>query len=139
MSFKTLLISCILIALFSFALISFAFQSQSDNGINNLRNDPTLNLTYIALNNTLNNAALNSKTQLNATSTDDVTMGVGGLLYLSIVGVTRTFTGTITGTFVVFTAIFARYGISPIITTTIMSIIIISIIFLVWRNVRTGD
>lgn len=140
MTFKNLLIAVVLIGLFSLALISFAFQSQIDNGVNTLINDPTMNYTNYSLYRTLNSASNTSQTNLNATNTDDVTMGVGGLLYLSIVGVLRTFTSTISSTYNIISSVMLdQFRIPPIVLTTLMTLLLILVVFLMWRNIRTGD
>ena len=139
--FSNYLISTILFCVFAFGFIMFFNQTAMDNDSRNIiKDDPALSNLSTRLNSSLINISVTSKSQLNATANDPVSVGFGSLIMYSIVGVGRIFTGTITTIyFSVFSLLINTLGIPPVVIGAFTGIVLIIIIFGIWRFVRIGS
>lgn len=141
MSFREILIVTLLIGASIFAFISFAYSTQIQNQANStILSDPSMNASFGSLTRQLVRVPLTTQGQLNATSTEPVTVGFGSIISFAIVGTGRIFTGTITGIYQIFyNLLVQKFGISEIVMQVFLSIILIIIIFSIWRYVRIGS
>lgn len=141
MGFRETAINAVLVGLVILAFIAFAAQTASDNNPNRtIISNPSINQTYSSLSTTLNGAAGIAGGQLNATSSETPTLGFGSLVLFSIVGAGRVFTGLVTGIYqIIFVLMVQQLQIPVILINVLITIILISVIFLGWRLYRIGS
>lgn len=140
MGYKDMIISALLIGLFTFCFISFIYQTSIDNDSSTLLKDQSLNRTFLALNSSLLSYQSIAQTQQNSSNSDSPTSNLGDIILYSIVGVGRTFTTMITGVYlIIFDSATENLGIPPIVFGVLTTIMIISIIFLMWRLFKSGS
>ncbi len=140
-SFREVFTTFILIGVFVFATISFVVVTQRDNGVANtiLEND-VINRTYSDLETDLGGLSSNASTQKESFEEEIPERGFGSLIIFAIVGVGQKFTGMIVGIYNILIVLPASLlGISPIVIGALTSILLISLILLVWRVYRVGS
>ena len=136
-----MIISFILVGLFALAFITFIYQTSLDNNPQSeLLTEPVMNQTFNSLNETLNSYQTIAEEQKNLTFSENPLIATFGLVSFAIVGAGRIFSNIIMGTFnIITTMLFNVIGIPPIIFGIIFTIIIITVVFLLWRNWRQGS
>ena len=88
----------------------------------------------------VNNAYPTASAQLNASAEEQPSLAFGSLVMFSIVGAGRIFTGTLTTIYQIFFVLIAEeIGIPIIVMNTLMAIILITLIFSIWRTIRIGS
>ncbi|KKL91642.1 hypothetical protein LCGC14_1892650 [marine sediment metagenome] len=139
-SFRDTFITFALIGIFIFASISFIVTTQKDNNVDEtiLEND-VINRTYINLEANLSSFRGGAQEQKESFELDVPEPGFGSLIIFAIVGVGQIFSGMILGIYNVFIVLPASIlGISPVVIQVLTTIIIISLILLIWRVYRVG-
>ncbi len=139
-SFRQTFITFALIGIFIFAGIAFIVQTQTDNSVNGTILDNDIIFTvYNRTNLTLLEFRDNSSEQKGNFESEFPERGFGSLIIFAIVGVGNVFTGMILGVYNIFIILPARVlNISPVVIGTLTSILIVSLVLLVWRVYRTG-
>lgn len=139
MGLKSYIISGLLIGLFAFSFFMFIFQFTTDNGSTTLVKDPTLNKTFWSLNQTLTGVQSQGENEYNATTNEPVSAGFGSLILFSIRGAGNIFGGTfksiVNPIMLMSTEVL---GIHPIVLGVIITIILVTLIFLAWKMYRLG-
>jgi hypothetical protein len=140
MGIRTYIINGLLFALFIMALFSWIYQASSDFGSDILINDKVMNKTFNSMNKTLSGIQQTSADQWNATSTENPTKGSDSIIILSIKNSGTIFGGVISTIYnITFGFLGTALGIPPIVLAIFSAIIIISIIFFLWRMYRSGS
>ncbi len=139
-SFRETFVIFALIGIFVFASISFIVTTQTDNEVTTtiLDND-VINRTYVQLETNLSKFGLQTQTQKESFESEIPERGFGSLIIFSIIGVGQSFTGMIIGVYNVFIVLPASIlGVSPVVIGVLTSIIIVSLVLLIWRVYRSG-
>lgn len=139
-SLQERIISYTLIGLFVFCFISFFYlMIQHNNPSSDLLNDPRINKTFSDVNDSLGGLIDKSNTQLSASQNETITAGASDLISYSIIGTARAFISQITLTFnVIANLLLSIFNINPVIFSTIFSIVIMGILFGLWRLYKQG-
>lgn len=150
---KSLIIAVLLVGLCMFAMLSFAIQFQDDMGANQTlinTSQSGLNQTYSALKRNLTGAEDTANATRTSFESEEAKSEFGSLTFKSIVGVGKSFTGTISGFFnIVFNLIKTNLGFDKnnpnsqasfaVILGTFSAIVLVVIIFYAWRVYRAGS
>lgn len=140
---KTLIISFLLVGLLLYALISFGVQFQTDMEANEtILNEKILNNTYGGLRVNLTSGEDTANASRTNFEREEAKAEFGSLTLSSVVGVAKSFTGTMTSFFNVFFGLLVVVLLSKeflIVTGTLAAILLITVIFLGWRWIRTGS
>ena len=143
---KTLIISFLLVGLFMYALISFGTQFQTDMGANQtILNDTDSNLsgTYYDLNESLVGSQSTGESARESFESEEAKAEFGSLTFKSIVGIGKSFTGTMVTFFkIIFSSIKTIFGLSSsflAVISTLSAIFLVTIIFFAWRAYRAGS
>jgi hypothetical protein len=137
---KDFIIAFILIGLFALCFVSFIYQaSQDNNPQSELLNDSRLSPLFTNLNSTLNTYQNVTTEQKNSFMSDNPLVEFGSMISLAIVGTGKVFANIIVGTWDILTTfITTTLGVPPVVIGIIFSIILISVIFMIWQNWRQG-
>jgi len=147
---KTLIISFLLVGLFTYSFISFGDKFQNDMDANQTllnESDSNLNSTYGFFRTNLEESEDTANTSRTSFESEKVTSEFGSLTLSSVVGVAKSFTGTMIGFFnVIFDLIKVVFGFDEgnsaaftAVIGTLSAILLITIIFFAWRWIRTGS
>ncbi len=138
--FESLFVSFALAALLIISIFSFGIIVQEDNDADEKIIDvPILNNTFNSLKSDLNNSQPKSQNQLNIFETEEPKAGFGSLLFFSIVSSGKTFTGIVIGTFNLLIKLpTIVFGLDPVISAVLSTIIIISFILGLWVLYKLG-
>lgn len=139
MGFQEYLIGTILIALFAFAMISYVYQTSTDNNAVSVLNNPALNRTFKSMNDTLSGLPTLAKSQQNATASEPATIGFGSIILFSIKSMGTLFTGTIAGIYnIINVLLIETLDFPKIVLGAIGAMVLIVAILLAWRIYRSG-
>jgi len=139
---KNLFISFVLIALFSFAIISFGINIESVNhGNQTIMQDQRINNTYGNIVNSLQSAQKNATNQQSVYNQDNPVIASNNLVLTSIVSIWKVFTGSIIGFYnitigLVFESLFGSTF--SAIFAGLTTIFIVLLILMGWQLIRTG-
>ncbi len=138
---KTLVISALLVGIFSFALLSFGNQMSLDNNTKNIiLEEEQFNRTFNTINVTLQDATNTINATREGFFSDIPIVGDLGAFLTSIVAVGRQSFSVVKSIYDLTIGLIAEtLGISPIVIGVITSIIIIVSLLLAWRVYRTGS
>lgn len=138
--FESLFISFALAALLIIGIFAFGITMQEDNDASDKIIDvPILSDTYGYLKSNLTGTQPKSQNQLNIFETEEPKTGYGSLLFFSIVSSGKTFTGIIIGTFNLLIKLpTIVFGLDPVISAILSTIIIISFILGLWVLYKLG-
>lgn len=145
MAFRKILFSVLLIALFSFAMIFFGMsQGRNVNAPVNLEDDPRINQSFGEFSQQLDTAQERTESQLESFQSENPILSFGTLVLFAIVSAGKVFTDMITGFYNVtlglaFDVLFGGDPAFAVVTGVIISILLISIIFLFWRVLKAGE
>lgn len=144
MSARNMIISFTVIGLFVFAMISFGIGIATLNNGQSITQDPRINASYGDYATELSQVQSTAENQRDKFDSESPTLSFGEILFESIVGVGRTFTSSIVGfmdiTFgLVFETIFGGDKAFAVVIGTIIGIVLISIVFLLWRVYKAGE
>lgn len=144
MSARNMIISFMIIGLFVFAMISFGIGIATLNDGTSITEDKRINKSYGQYETQLKQVQSEAEEQRNKFDSESPTTSFGEILFSSIVGVGRTFTSSLVNfmdiTFsLVFTTVFGGDPAFAVVTGTIIGIILLSIVFLLWRVYKAGE
>ena len=141
MGLREIIISAILVGLIVVCLFGFANQSAIDNSANrSIMDDTAITKAFSNMTSAVNQAYPTATSQLNASAEEQPSLAFGSLVMFSIVGAGRIFTGTLTTIYQIFFVLIAeQLQVPTIVMNTFMAIILITIIFFVWRTIRIGS
>lgn len=140
MEFDDLWIKMSLFGLFVFCAMAFIINFQSDNNYTDgILNNSIINKTYLNLGGNLSTIGGESQTQRSVFDQDNPTSSLVGVILFSIVAVGRTFANILVTIFTIFVVLPATFlGIPPQVVAVIEGLIILGIIFGLWRKYRVG-
>ena len=147
---KTLIISVLLIGLFMYALIAFGVQFQTDMNANQTilnESDSNLNDTYGSLKTNLTGAKDTANATRTSFESEEAKSEFGSLTFKSIVGVGKSFTGTMANFFnIIFNLFKVVLGLDDddnaaftVVIGTLGAIFLVTVIFFAWRAYRAGS
>lgn len=139
-SFRETFITFALIGIFVFASISFIVTTQLDNDVENtILEDDIINKTYIKLETNLSDFESTTQTQKESFEEEIPERGFGSLIVFSIISVGQKFTGLIALVYNVIIVLPASIiGIPKVVISVLSSILIVSLVLLIWRVYRVG-
>ncbi len=139
-SFRETFITFALIGLFIFASISFIVKTQQDNDVENtILEDEIINRTYSKLETNLSDFESTTQTQKESFEDEIPERGFGSLIIFSIISVGQKFTGLIAIVYNVMIILPASIlGIPKVVISVLSSILIVSLVLLIWRVYRVG-
>lgn len=139
MSFKDYPINFLLAGLFVIALVSFGVGIANNYGYEGslMKSDK---IDFTSLENQVTATSTSATGWGNAFKSDNLFVSAGGIVLFSIWGIGKLMWGSITS----FATIFLDgaqgvLGLPPIVTGVIMAILIISLLFALWRTIKVGD
>lgn len=142
MGFKDIIVGLVIIGLFAFSIINFAFQLQVNNDVNQtILDDPSLAGLNTTLRNNLGNIESTAQTQREVFEQQEAQGGTAdeGFSLTSIVGIVKTFFSTAIGSYnIILTLISNVFGIPPIVLNLLLGIIIIIGLIFIWRLIKVG-
>lgn len=140
-SFREVFLTFALIGLFVFGILSFGIKIQQDNEVSDtILNNSQINSSFEKLQTNLSSISDQTQEQRENFESEIPERGFGSLLIFSIVSVGQRFTAIIIAVYNVLIVLPATIlGISPIVTGVLGSILIVSLILLVWRVYRVGS
>lgn len=142
MGLKEVLIGVVLVGLFSFAMITFGGQTYINNASNtSILDDPALKGFNTTIRNNLGNIESQAQTEREKVERQEAIGGTSdsGFSLTSIVSVVTSFWGTAIGTTnLIFTALSNILGIPKIVFNIIMGSLIIVVLLLGWKVIRSG-
>jgi len=139
--FKGLVISLILIGMVAISMITFVSNTQNIREINNsILSNSELNRSNSLLQKEISTGFGNSSDSLGTLSQEDPRAGIDNIVFDSIAGVWKILKGNVIRTIYDTLIILPSHiiGIPPIILTGFSAIILVTIVFLVWKAVKTG-
>ena len=148
--FRSLVISVLLVGVLMYALISFGVQFQKDMDAEQTilnETDSNLNNTYKSLRTNLTGAEDTANATRTSFESEEATAEFGSLTFKSIVGVGKSFTGTMVNFFnIIFNLLKIVFGLDEEssaaftnVVGTLTSILVITVIFFAWRAYRAGS
>ena len=139
-SFRETFITFALIGIFIFAGISFIVTTQRDNNVDEtILEDEIINRTYSKLETNLSDFESATQTQKESFEEEIPERGFGSLIIFSIISVGQKFTGLIAVVYNIMIILPASIlGIPKVVISVLSSILIVSLILLVWRVYRVG-
>ena len=140
-SFKSLLISLVCVALFGFALISFGFNLQHSNNVNNTILDTGgLSQFNSSISSNLNSFTTSTGNQINAAMSEQGTeqQPTGALTLGSIFHSISTFGGFIKDTGGTLLSLPLKVGLDPVTYGIIVAILLLIAILTFWRLLKVG-
>lgn len=140
MNFRKLWINYALIGLFVFLFLSFIVIFQTDNSQSEtILENPLLNRTYQGLQTNLSTFGSTAQGQKGTFEAETPTESFGSLIIFAIVSSGKIFSGMLIAIFNLLIFLPASVlGVSPVVTSVMSSILIITIIFLLWRAYKQG-
>jgi len=144
MDFKSIMVNILMIGLFFMSLVYFAISFDNENQINGtLTDDPILNKAFGNLSKQLEDSTNQTEAQKEAfieESRDPGVITAAGLIFRSIMNAASTLIGMIINIVNVFFSLLSEtLGVSPLVTGTLFSIIIVVIILSIWKIYRLGE
>lgn len=100
-------------------------------------NDKQIDLTKIQK--TVNDTAESARNQEKAFRSDNPFVSTGALIMFGFWGAINSFWSIITSMFSLFLGGADFLGISPIVTGTLLSILLVALIFAAWRAIKAGE
>jgi len=143
-SFKSLIISLVLIALFAFALLSFGFSIQTNNNVNTtILADSSLSQLNSSISSNINEFNTASGKQTNATASEqgEEQSPTGDLTLGSIFHSISTFGAFLAGmgAAIFSPSLLSKIGISPLISSILIAILAFIAIYVFWRLLKVGQ
>ena len=141
MAFKELWINYALVGLLVFSLLAFIVQFQTDNSQSEtILENPLVNKTYMGLQTNLSTFGSTSQGQRGTFEAETPTDSFGSLIIFAIVSSGKIFSSMLIGIFNILIFLPASVlGISPVVVSVLSAIIIITIIFSLWRVYKAGE
>ena len=139
-NFLELFVKFMFIGLIVLSLFSFIFLFQSENNVSDqFADNELINSTFNDLKTNLEVLEGETQTQKDLFETEDPKLGLGSLILKSIVSSGKTFNSMIVGVFnIIFTLPVVFLGLDPVISSIIMTVLGIIIIFTLWTVYKLG-
>lgn len=140
MGMKALLITVILAGLFLFASIQLGVQlGEQNNASISILENPSINKSYVNIESELEDTTDSAESQRQSFFKDIPIVGEITLIVQSIIGIVRVFLTSIVNFFnVFFTLLEETLGIPSLVLKTLTGIILIVVVLLAWRIIKTG-
>lgn len=143
MAFKNLVINSLLIGLFVFCIISFGVMLSQENYTNvTVTSNPAIQKVFGNISKQLNESEATAQAQRQAMESESANPVITalGFVFRSILSAGAVFMTSVVSMFnVLFVLSYETLHISPIITGTILAIILVSLILAIWRLYRAGE
>jgi len=139
--FKGLIVGFLLVGLFFFAMVNFAYQFAIDNGANQtIMGNADINKSFGKMELQLNESSDTAQGQRQSLESETPIFSAGFFILGSILGAGKVFTSSLIVIFDILTGPISLYlGISSTVIGVITAILLISIIFLAWRLYKLGE
>ena len=139
-NFRELFVALTLISIFTVGIIIMGAQMAADNNANvSIGDDPIINESFSDMIEQIDSSRTITSGQSNATSLDVPEEGGESILIFSTKGTGIKFMSLITGTYNIIANSASRIlGINPIIFNVIATILVATMIFLLWQWLRSG-
>ena len=139
-SFRSFIVGLILLGLFVLSIGNFIVTTQLNNGVNDtILNDPSFNATFTSIETDLGKVQDQGQAQRQGLEEENPTKGSDNLIFDSIGGIKR-FTGTVVSiSDLTFGLIASTIGVSPLVLSVFLGMILIIGGILFWRVIRSGD
>lgn len=136
---KSLISMFILALLFFISLLNFGISTAINYGYSeSLVNDPKMNLTGIE--STLAETTADANKWIESTTKSNLFESFGSLVIVSIWGTANLMINGVTAMFIVLFATFVNVlGLNPIVVATIGMLLLVSLIFAIFRLIRQGE
>lgn len=140
-SFRQTFVTWGLIGLLVFATLSFIIVLQQENDVTDtILGNTVINNTFSTLQENLTSSESETQTQRESFESEIPERGFGSLLIFSIVSVGQRFTAIVISTYNILIVLPASIlGIPEIVLNVLSSILIVTLILLVWRVYRVGS
>jgi|TARA_Y100000310_G_scaffold97876_1_gene95551 hypothetical protein len=140
MEFRKFWVSFILVGLVLFSLMAFVVQFQEDHGKSTVLENSVFNDSYQALQTNLTGFRDTSQSQKENFEADPPTLSFGALIIFAIVSAGQIFAGMIVAIFNILIVLPASFlGIPPLVIGIFSSILVLTIILLLWRLFKVGE
>jgi len=142
MNMRSLIISALLIGLFMYAMISFGAQLAIDNEANqSILDHDSINDSFRGLDTQLGNAQDQAQSQRVGFEGENIEdERSDSLLFLSIVSAARVFTSMLINIYnLTFGLASETLGINPVIIGVFSAILLIVLLLMAWRLIKTGE
>jgi len=139
-SFRNFIISLLLLGLFVLAIGNFIVTTQLNNGVNDtILNDPNFNATFTSIQSDLGNVEDQGQAQREGLEGENPTTGSNNLIFDSISGIKRFTATTVSISDLTFGLIASTIGVSGLVLSVFLGMILIVGGILFWRVIRSGD
>lgn len=140
-SFLQLFTMFALVGIFVFAIISFSYNLQANNGVEDtILGDGIINKTYSNLNTDLNKFRDESQGQKTNFEEGGLSVSFGSLVLTTIGSIGKVFNGMIIGVFGILIVLPAQIlGINSLVIGVIEAILLLTIMLSLWRVYRQGS
>ncbi len=140
-SFRDMLLLFSVISLFVFSTISFVVVFQEENNAtSSLLENELINRTFVNLSNTISEQETSTNSSKGEFESENPAPGFGSLIIFAIVGVTKTFTGSIITIYNILIVLpLGLLGVPTQVANILGSIVMMSLIFAAWRVYRVGS
>lgn len=132
---SAILISIVIIGGFGFAINFY----NSQNGEVSIMDDPVIKDLNLSINQNLSQAFNTANDQKTSVESENPTVGSDTFLFSSMINTPKKLLGIITDLYnIIFTLIIKKLGISMVIISGFATIIVVIIIFSIWRTIKQG-
>lgn len=139
-SFKGLLVSVILAGLFFISLIMFGIQFSSDQGVvSPILQEKSLNDSFNSINDSLYDLQEKTDSNWNATHKENPEESDQSLKLFTIWSTIKSSGKIVKAVSTSMFSILASIGIPPIVLGVLLAIIVLTLIFLGWKTIRSGE
>jgi hypothetical protein len=137
--FPKLITSAILLGLFVVAIVGFSGNLANINSPNSsILQDPTINSTVTLLSANLSESQ-DTTTNQSISQDESEPIAIFDFLSESIVGTLRILKGTLRNIYnITFGLVMNKLGVDPVVVYSMVSILLVMMIFLVWRSMKRG-
>lgn len=140
MEFRKLWLDFVMIAIVVFALMSFVVQLEVDNGETSILENEVFNRSYQALQTNLTSFSDTTQGQKENFEADPPTLSFGALVVIAIVSAGQIFSGMLISLYNIFIVLPSTFlGIPQIVVSVLSSILVVTIILLLWRLYKVGE
>jgi len=138
--FSSLLVTFIVIGLFTFCLITWGYLIQTNNGATEtIINDTIISSAYTKIQGNLSELQSTAQSQRESFEKDEASTGIGELIFGSIRGTAKVFTSSVISFIGIIGTLPAILGVPSIVLGVITAIFIVLIILSIWRLVKIGE
>lgn len=140
-SFKSLWTNYAIVGLFVFSLFAFVIIFEGNNNVQNgILTNPIINSSYNNLNSTLSGFQTTTNNTKNNFEKGTPTVGIGELVFNTLFSGGRILNGMIIAIFNILIILPAQFlGLSAAIFGVLFSILLVSIMLLFWRLIKSGQ